>query len=921
MKAALTLLAALFSLTGARAETLTVYTQSNNATNQYVPVYTSGFSSTYFLNTTYYLTNSQFIIPATTTGMSDMIGCDITAIKFYTNNRNYTSPGVYVYVKEVDNTTFDSSDLVTEGTTTVYSGYLHFTNSELAISFNTPYTYNGGNLLIGVKNEGTGRAPSQNQAISFKGQNQGSSYTACYGRSSSGAPTSGTRVSFIPQTTFTYSKPGPRNVTASNISYNSAKINWEGNANASSYNLRCRELEFYDEFHNLNNWTIVTKGETVSGYEEGWFWYGDQVVAYSWYAYSQNGETITEDIDADNWLISPAVEMGGTLEFDVLTNAGYPDSYEVLFSTGNTYEDFTAASAVTLRSLAEATTGTVSIDLSTHAGERGYIAIHHKCESCFYLDIDNFRIYKGTEITQNGITAPPYKLEGLNSETSYEVQVQTVYGESKSLWAGTFFTTTDENPIPTEVDVEPEIQSATISWFGVSEWYEVNYRKAAAANSIDFEDNSLGDWTPIDADGDGNGWEVSSSSHGGSYAVSSASWTSTGALTPDNWLVSPKVTLGGCISFWAKGRDPNWPYEVFGVGVATKDNPNPSDFTMVGAKTVATGEWTQYVFDLSAYSGEGYVAIRHYDCTDMFILDIDDIVIHQGGEWTTVKTTAPSELSVELTGLIPNTDYEFTIIGFKDDEPNAGTPYAIFTTLPATAISIENYADNTELIEAVDGQTLDVTLKNRKFYKDGTWNTLCLPFDVPDVAGTELEDAEIYTLARAELVGSTLELEFMDVSKIAAGTPFIVRWPAGREVVSDPVFYGVTISNISTNMVVDYTTDETAIYFKGTYGYTEFEESNNHILFMGSNNTLYYPNAGAKIGACRAYFELEGIKAIDPAPAPTKFHMSFVDDPTGVKSINIDLNQNETIYNLAGQRLGKMQQGINIVNGKKIMVK
>jgi hypothetical protein len=29
----------------------------------------------------------------------------------------------------------------------------------------------------------------------------------------------------------------------------------------------------------------------------------------------------------------------------------------------------------------------------------------------------------------------------------------------------------------------------------------------------------------------------------------------------------------------------------------------------------------------------------------------------------------------------------------------------------------------------------------------------------------------------------------------------------------------------------------------------------------------------------------------------------------------------KTIYNLAGQRLTKMQKGINIVNGKKVLVK
>lgn len=42
-------------------------------------------------------------------------------------------------------------------------------------------------------------------------------------------------------------------------------------------------------------------------------------------------------------------------------------------------------------------------------------------------------------------------------------------------------------------------------------------------------------------------------------------------------------------------------------------------------------------------------------------------------------------------------------------------------------------------------------------------------------------------------------------------------------------------------------------------------------------------------------------------------------NPTGISS-PIEDNEEETIYNLAGQRLQKMQKGVNIVGGKKIMV-
>ena len=51
------------------------------------------------------------------------------------------------------------------------------------------------------------------------------------------------------------------------------------------------------------------------------------------------------------------------------------------------------------------------------------------------------------------------------------------------------------------------------------------------------------------------------------------------------------------------------------------------------------------------------------------------------------------------------------------------------------------------------------------------------------------------------------------------------------------------------------------------------------------------------------------------------FNFVFEDDPDGINSIdNGELTiDNAAIYNLAGQRLSKMQKGINIVNGKKIL--
>ena len=184
--------------------------------------------------------------------------------------------------------------------------------------------------------------------------------------------------------------------------------------------------------------------------------------------------------------------------------------------------------------------------------------------------------------------------------------------------------------------------------------------------TYDFDDGTMQGWTSIDADGDGYCWEMASAP--ASYFVSGTDLSGTGhnssqdfvlsgsysnvmsaALTPDNYLVSPLVPLGGSIAFYACAQDANYAAEHFSVEVSTTSNTDPTAFTKLDEWTMtkspvmaspsakanafrssarAQGKWYQYVIDLSEYAGQnGYVAIRHFDCSDEFLLDIDDITI------------------------------------------------------------------------------------------------------------------------------------------------------------------------------------------------------------------------------------------------------------------------------------------------------
>ena len=157
-------------------------------------------------------------------------------------------------------------------------------------------------------------------------------------------------------------------------------------------------------------------------------------------------------------------------------------------------------------------------------------------------------------------------------------------------------------------------------------------------------EGSMDGWTTIDKDGDGYNWNYASvlmsgyniSAHGGSDMLSSESYNkATGtALTPDNWLVSPQVTLGGTFTMYACAQDANYAAEHFGVFVSTTSSTNTSSFTKLNEWTLsskgdrAQGSWYQCTVDLSAYAGQtGYLAVRHFNCTDQFYLNVDDFTL------------------------------------------------------------------------------------------------------------------------------------------------------------------------------------------------------------------------------------------------------------------------------------------------------
>ena len=153
---------------------------------------------------------------------------------------------------------------------------------------------------------------------------------------------------------------------------------------------------------------------------------------------------------------------------------------------------------------------------------------------------------------------------------------------------------------------------------------------------FDFNDGIMR-WTAIDGDGDGRNWEMRQNWGNGNnpWSVTSASFddfTQT-ILFPENYLVTPYKLDCEQITFKACAQDASAPAEHVGVAVSTTGNTNATNFTIVWeaeltAKTA--GSWYEYDVDLRDYQGqEIYVAIVHFNCSDQFMLNIDDVTLHR----------------------------------------------------------------------------------------------------------------------------------------------------------------------------------------------------------------------------------------------------------------------------------------------------
>ena len=170
------------------------------------------------------------------------------------------------------------------------------------------------------------------------------------------------------------------------------------------------------------------------------------------------------------------------------------------------------------------------------------------------------------------------------------------------------------------------------------------------------------------------------------------------------------------------------------------------------------------------------------------------------------------------------------------------------------------------------------------------YGTFCAPYAVNVPGGVQA-----YTVS--SVVDRILTLDEV-AQTIPANTPVVLYAESGLVSVES---FGIAVSGTPTVGLLTGVYENTQAPV-GSYVLQDIDET------VG-----FYQVASGKqptVGANRCYLTVS---------SDIKAFFFNEDDATGIKDLNELKNLDGVIYNLAGQRISKMQKGINIINGKKIL--
>ncbi len=704
----LTLLVALCCHTAASAETQTLTVCNGTDNSQYLPVYG------YWADMSD--TKSEFVIPKGE--LSDMEDGTISALTFYLQQSASAAwtATFQVYLKEIDATTL-TGITGPDASTVVYTGTLDARGTEMTVTFSTPYTYNGGNLLIGTYNS---VKSSNSPSAYFYGVNQ-SENTGWYRTSS---------TKFIPKTTFTYEPSGsavpkPNNLAASNITHEKATITWS--SDQSAWDIAwSTDPDFDPASATTHTDNVSEKTYTITGLSQSTDYYVAVQNAGSgkWSStlhfktaaiatavgdgWSENFESpggwdlINGEL-ANKWTWGTAANNGGTHALYISNDGG----------TTNAYTFITSNTIVYATRLLTFTEGTFEFSYDWRANGES---------SSDYLRV---ALVPATESLTAGTTVPTgfsasalptgwialdggSQLSGVTAWQHKDATIDVAAGNYYLVFAWRNDGGAGNNP-PAAIDnvsiskytdkvtdlavSNITTTAATISWNGNGDSYNVRYTKLFLTEG--FEGGSMpAGWTKegtgLFSIGTGDN-ETDRGSHSGNKNARFPSSSSN--IGNQTYLITPSMDLSGetslKLSFWYINRAAV--SHIDGIGVYYRVGTE-GEWNELWSTTEAHGSWTNQEVTLTGLAANYQLGFKMTN-NDGYGVGLDDIQITTSADWQTVNDI--TTMSTTLTGLDANTTYGCQVQSVKAGKTSLWSPIATFTTAAAAVVLTEGNCGTT----------------------------------------------------------------------------------------------------------------------------------------------------------------------------------------------------------------------------------
>lgn len=249
---------------------------------------------------------------------------------------------------------------------------------------------------------------------------------------------------------------------------------------------------------------------------------------------------------------------------------------------------------------------------------------------------------------------------------------------------------------------------------------------------------------------------------------------------------------------------------------------------------------------------------------------------------------------------------------YKNSSGKTATAYFVFNiTFDANVSTAYSYLSNIDyigpsvIINEDDNNSPTpvnhVNVQLTRTLKGGQWNGFSLPFNVT-LEGSPLDGAII--MKYKSDAGNEFQFE-AETTEIVAGEPYLIK-PTNDIV--NPTFQGVNVTNPSEAE-------------HGNNDYKFVARLYNNPVLPTNGSVAYVSTTDSRIKKLTSG-SIKGLRSIFRIPTANgvKALVLHFDDTDAIMDIDGELTEG-FIYNLAGQRLQKAQRGVNIVNGKKVIVK